>query len=92
MKTFSFVFFFIALFSSNLKAEKMTSVPIASYEEVKDLPNHPEKLLIDVREPSEVAETGSIPTAINIPCKFNVQQQFHNKFEWTFEIKTIWAK
>lgn len=49
---------------------KMTSVPIATYEEVKDLPNHPEKLLIDVREPAEIAETGSIPTSINIPCKF----------------------
>lgn len=49
---------------------KMTSVPIATYEEVKDLPNNPEKLLIDVREPAEIAETGSIPTSINIPCKF----------------------
>lgn len=42
---------------------------IAAYEEVKDLPNHPEKLLIDVREPSELIETGKIPTSINIPCK-----------------------
>lgn len=49
----------------------MTSVPVATYEEVKDLPNHPEKLLIDVREPAEIAETGSIPTAINIPRKFD---------------------
>lgn len=49
----------------------MTSVPIATYEEVKDLPNHPEKLLIDVREPAEIAESGSIPTAINIPCKYS---------------------
>ncbi|CAG9808099.1 unnamed protein product [Chironomus riparius] len=40
---------------------------IATYEEVKDLPNHPEKLLIDVREPSEVVETGKIPTSVNIP-------------------------
>lgn len=47
----------------------MSSVPIATFEEVKDLPNHPEKLLIDVREPAEIAETGVIPTAINIPCK-----------------------
>lgn len=47
----------------------MTTVPVATYEEVKDLPNHPEKLLIDVREPEEIEETGSIPTAINIPRK-----------------------
>ncbi|KAJ6637431.1 Rhodanese domain-containing protein [Pseudolycoriella hygida] len=40
---------------------------IATYEEVKDLPNHPEKYLIDVREPSELVETGQIPTSINIP-------------------------
>jgi 3-mercaptopyruvate sulfurtransferase SseA len=50
-------------------AEEMTSVPIATYEEVKDLPNHPEKLLIDVREKDEIAQTGSIPTSINIPRK-----------------------
>ncbi|XP_055689815.1 rhodanese domain-containing protein CG4456 isoform X1 [Lutzomyia longipalpis] len=43
------------------------SMKIATYEEVKDLCNHPEKLLIDVREPHELLETGSIPTSINIP-------------------------
>uniref|UniRef100_A0A336MZD6 CSON008174 protein n=1 Tax=Culicoides sonorensis TaxID=179676 RepID=A0A336MZD6_CULSO len=45
----------------------MAANPIATYEEVKDLPNHPEKLLIDVREPHELQETGKIPTSINIP-------------------------
>lgn len=44
-------------------------IAFASYEEIKDLPNHPEKLLVDVREPNELAETGRIPTSINIPCK-----------------------
>lgn len=42
---------------------------IAYYEEIKDLPNHPEILLIDVREPSELEQTGQIPTSINIPCQ-----------------------
>lgn len=42
---------------------------IATYEEVLDLPNHPEKLLIDVRNPDELADTGKIPTSINIPRK-----------------------
>lgn len=46
-----------------------STIPIASYEEVKDLPNHPEKLLIDVREPQEIVDTGIIPTSVNIPCK-----------------------
>lgn len=50
----------------------MATISIATYEEVKDLPNHPEKLLIDVREPTELAETGSIPTSINIPCKIDI--------------------
>lgn len=45
------------------------NVPVVSYEEIKNLPNHPEKTLIDVREPDEVKETGIIPTAINIPRK-----------------------
>lgn len=44
-------------------------VPIVTYEEVKNLPNHPEKTLIDVREPNELRETGTIPTSINIPRK-----------------------
>lgn len=46
-----------------------TMIPIADYQEVKDLPNHPEKVLIDVREPDELKETGIIPTSINIPRK-----------------------
>uniref|UniRef100_A0A8D8F0W3 Heat shock protein 67B2 n=2 Tax=Culex pipiens TaxID=7175 RepID=A0A8D8F0W3_CULPI len=40
---------------------------IATYEEVLDLPNHPEKLLVDVRNPDERDQTGKIPTSINIP-------------------------
>lgn len=39
----------------------------AVYEEIKDFPNHPEKTLIDVREPDELKQTGVIPTSINIP-------------------------
>ncbi|XP_031618484.1 rhodanese domain-containing protein CG4456-like [Contarinia nasturtii] len=42
-------------------------IPIVTYEDVKDLTNHPEKTLIDVREPNELQETGTIPTSINIP-------------------------
>ncbi|XP_055612166.1 rhodanese domain-containing protein CG4456-like [Uranotaenia lowii] len=40
---------------------------IATYEEILDLPNHPEKLLVDVRGTDEVKEKGAIPTSINIP-------------------------
>jgi hypothetical protein len=44
---------------------------IATYEEIKELPNHPEILLIDVREPEMVQKTGKIPTSINIPRNYN---------------------
>lgn len=50
-----------------LSTEPINGIPIVSYEEVKDLPNHPEKILIDVREPDELKEFGQIPTSINIP-------------------------
>ncbi|XP_053672135.1 rhodanese domain-containing protein CG4456-like isoform X2 [Anopheles nili] len=42
---------------------------VAKIADIEDLPNHPEKLLIDVREPAELAATGQIPTSINIPLK-----------------------
>uniref|UniRef100_A0A182U0Z5 Rhodanese domain-containing protein n=1 Tax=Anopheles melas TaxID=34690 RepID=A0A182U0Z5_9DIPT len=51
------------------------TMSIATYEEVLDLPNHPEKLLIDVRNPDELADTGKIPTSINIPLD-KVKQAF----------------
>lgn len=48
-----------------------TKLPeIVSYEEIKNLPKRPEALLIDVREPKELVETGVVPTSINIPCEF----------------------
>lgn len=50
------------------KSSKM-SVEIANYQEVIDSLHDPDILLIDVRDPSEVAEAGKIPTALNIPCK-----------------------
>lgn len=52
------------------------AIPIVKYDEIKNLPNHPEKWLIDVREPIELERTGAIPTAINIPrrnCLLSVQ-------------------
>lgn len=45
-------------------------IPTVSYEYVKDIPNHSAKTLVDVREPSELAESGAIPSSINIPCTF----------------------
>uniref|UniRef100_A0A182LV89 Rhodanese domain-containing protein n=1 Tax=Anopheles culicifacies TaxID=139723 RepID=A0A182LV89_9DIPT len=56
-----------ALEADQLGYKNAKKMSIATYEEVLDLPNHPEKLLIDVRNPDELAETGKIPTSINIP-------------------------
>lgn len=40
---------------------------MATYEDIKDIPNHPEAYLIDVRNPDELERTGVIPASINIP-------------------------
>ncbi|CAH2009453.1 unnamed protein product [Acanthoscelides obtectus] len=42
----------------------------ASYEEIKKLGKQPSKdvYIIDVREPTELQETGTIPSSLNIPC------------------------
>lgn len=42
---------------------------VVSTEDIENLPNRPEVLLIDVRDPPEIKNTGTIPTSINIPCK-----------------------
>ncbi|KAI9584315.1 rhodanese domain-containing protein CG4456-like isoform 1-T1 [Glossina fuscipes fuscipes] len=40
---------------------------MATFEEVRNVPNNPEVYLIDVRNADEVASTGLIPGSINIP-------------------------
>ncbi|XP_043649289.1 rhodanese domain-containing protein CG4456 isoform X2 [Drosophila teissieri] len=40
---------------------------MATYEQVKDVPNHPDVYLIDVRRKEELQQTGFIPASINIP-------------------------
>ena len=47
---------------------------MATYEEVKDVPNHPEVYLIDVRNKDELASTGALPSSINIPCKYKYKR------------------
>lgn len=44
------------------------------YAEVKKLINDPRKLLIDVREPKELTETGQVPSSINIPLAIVSQE------------------
>lgn len=63
--------FHIVKFSTENSHRK--PIPSVQYNDVKELPNHPEKLLIDVRELQELEETGKIPTSINIPLDSVVQ-------------------
>lgn len=58
-------------------------IPVVGYDEVKNLPKYPRITLIDVREPNELQETGSIPTSLNIPC-----EKIHGS--WLFRIECIW--
>ncbi|KAL7033791.1 hypothetical protein ACKWTF_007723 [Chironomus riparius] len=67
-----------------------------TYEEIKELPSYPAKMLIDVREPKELEETGRIPTSINIPLKVVTEtlelstHEFVNRFR---RLKpTIWTE
>lgn len=62
------------------------SKSVASFEEVKSVKDQKNKVLIDVREPSELQETGVIPGSINIPLG-EVEsalklppKEFHSKF------------
>lgn len=68
------------------------NIPIVDYAEVKELPKHPEKLLIDVREPEEIKDTGLIPTAIAIPLGKVGQELASNVSSEEFEKKYGRAK
>lgn len=55
----------------------MASVPASgpttkdlSYNDIVELKQKNKIILIDVREPAEIQETGLIPGSVHIPCKF----------------------
>ncbi|XP_016978487.1 rhodanese domain-containing protein CG4456 [Drosophila rhopaloa] len=54
-------------FLHRFHSSKAPAIGIVDYDVVKKLHSEPEKLLIDVREPEELKETGQIPASINIP-------------------------
>lgn len=75
---------FITVMSSQAGTRHFSSdvSPIATYEEVKNLPKNPQVLLIDVREPQELKDTGIVPTSINIPLgqvKDKLSSEFSNE-------------
>lgn len=65
----------------------VNNIPIVSYEEIKQLNKYPEKLLIDVREPNELLETGQIPTSINIPLGQVAEELSENFDKGAFKAK-----
>lgn len=46
----------------------MSAVTNVKFEEFQKFTKDPSALIIDVREPNELKETGTIPGSINIPC------------------------
>ncbi|KAL5280233.1 TSTD3 family protein [Megaselia abdita] len=66
IRSLSILFLIVQISFITCKDEE-SKILVSDYEEVKDLPNHPEKLLIDVRGPEEIKEFGKIPTSVNIP-------------------------
>ena len=50
-------------------AEKTNARTDVLYDELLDLINEGKTLLVDVREPKEIGETGMMPGAINIPSE-----------------------
>ncbi|XP_013200326.2 uncharacterized protein LOC106142922 isoform X1 [Amyelois transitella] len=61
---------FICARSASDKSRKDIMVDpkhVLSYEDMLKVINRPEKLIIDVRNPDEVNNTGKIPSSINIP-------------------------
>ncbi|XP_017113508.1 rhodanese domain-containing protein CG4456 isoform X2 [Drosophila elegans] len=55
------------MFLQRFYSSQAPAIGIVDYDVVKKLPSEPQKLLIDVREPEELKETGQIPASINIP-------------------------
>lgn len=60
---------FIRLLTNSNYSTGAGKMSIVTFEEIEDLPNRPETILVDVRDPPEIKDTGNIPTSINIPCK-----------------------
>ncbi|KAK6828496.1 Rhodanese-like domain-containing protein [Apiospora arundinis] len=65
-------------------SESATGSKIWSFEEIQNLPSN--VTLIDVREPGEIASTGKIPGAVNIPIttspdSFHIsEEEFEDRF------------
>lgn len=67
-KFITVVILFLTIFNCSNSAMTNNTV---MYEEVKNIPDPPEKYLFDVRNTTEIEQVGSIPKAVNIPCEYS---------------------
>ena len=67
-------------------------------EELSDLIDSGEVNLVDVREPYELRDNGTIPKAVNIPCKimyfviinyFALLSHLNFQFVWSWKLKRV---
>ncbi|XP_030030602.1 rhodanese domain-containing protein CG4456 isoform X3 [Manduca sexta] len=75
-----------ARFLSSEKKNKIMVDPkrVVSYDDMLKVIHQPEKVIIDVRNPDEVHNTGKIPSSINIPLG-NVQNVLASMSEEEFK-------
>ncbi|XP_073942740.1 rhodanese domain-containing protein CG4456-like isoform X2 [Choristoneura fumiferana] len=57
---------------------------VVNFDDVMKGIEHPDKVIIDVRNPDEVSATGKIPSSINIPLG-NVESVLNSMSETDFE-------
>ncbi|KAK7792880.1 hypothetical protein R5R35_000432 [Gryllus longicercus] len=61
------IFAFFLAYLSQVMTESVTSDMLLNYEDIVRLTGEKSIILIDVRQPHELQETGVLPTSINIP-------------------------
>ncbi|XP_026755465.2 rhodanese domain-containing protein CG4456-like isoform X2 [Galleria mellonella] len=68
VKTKHITLSFTRYLTNNKEYKKMVDPKrVVSYEDMLKVIHQPEKVIIDVRNPDEVTNTGKIPSSINIP-------------------------
>ena len=60
---------------SRVMSQNSAETKIVSYLEMKETANAGNGYIIDVRRREEIEETGSIPSSINVPCKYPTEPE-----------------
>jgi len=74
-----FLFLFLLESASCLSTDSRDALPETDidYAELRRMIDSGDIQLFDVREPEEVEETGMMPGATNLPCKWDDSDLFH---------------